>query len=327
MACRKKTNFDRNRIVDAVPDVLQDRIQSLFRKLEDRESSNCKSIGSCKQLKNGLKTLLNLLRKVQTLRTSSDVEKYLANLRCLRVEFLAINNDTGMTGWTSEEAIGILDELRAYAGSRKDVTHSQQKVYETSASNNEPNFGTTYSPSSSLTSTIVDGYSNNGWQDGLNDENESDPNNSRPPADDLVPAVKNAQSPDNDDPPDGGPVEESTDTNNPPQNAALVMPDNNGIINQQNVVIDDPLIISEDIQDLQERIGLVSFLPYECGEHVAYQRPSNSTELLNPWTSQVTTNPVPVSGDPNNLDLIDTQQAEMVLSTEKHSLLPPNIRL
>ena len=63
-------------------------------------------------------------------------------------------------------------------------------------------------------------------------ENESDPNNSRPPADDLVPAVKNAQSPDNDDPPDGGPVEESTDTNNPPQNAALVMPDNNGIINQ-----------------------------------------------------------------------------------------------
>ena len=71
MACKKKTNLDRNKIIDAVPGILQDKIQSAFQLLEDCEGSNCKSIRSCKQLKK----LLNLLCKVQTLCTSSDVER------------------------------------------------------------------------------------------------------------------------------------------------------------------------------------------------------------------------------------------------------------
>ena len=160
MACKKKTNLDRNRIIDAVPGILRDRIQSVFRMLENCENNNYKSVRNCKQLKTGLKTLLNFLYKVQTLVTSSDVKKYLANLSCLRAEFLAINSDTG---WMCAEAIGILDELKALAGSRRDTTQSghgvmQQKFFETSASNNEP-FGFPYSPPLySLTSIIADGY-------------------------------------------------------------------------------------------------------------------------------------------------------------------------
>ena len=83
----------------------------------------------------------------------------------------------------------------------------------------------------------------------------------------------------------------------------------------------------EDIQSLQERTGLISFGPYELGEHVANQRLEKLPESSIPWTSQVT-NPIPASGDPNNLDIVNTQHAEMVLGTEKYSLFPPpNTRL
>ena len=156
MACKKK-NLDQNRIVDVIPDVLQDKIQFVRQMLKDCEESTCKCIRNCKELKTGLQTLLNLLSNVQTLCTPSDVEKYLTNLECLQAEFLAISNNTG---WTCTEALGILDKLKAYARCRKDVM--QQKFFETSERNDEPNFGTNHSPSSSLTSTIADGYSNIG---------------------------------------------------------------------------------------------------------------------------------------------------------------------
>jgi len=155
MACKKKTDLDRNRQIDTDPDILQDWVQSVFQMLEGYEDSNCESIKSCKQLKTGLETLIDLLCKVQTLYTNSDVEEYLAHLKCLQDQFSAINTDTG---WICEKAIGILDKLRTLV--RRDVIQSgvmQQKFCKTLASINEP----FQSPSYSLTSTIADGYSNN----------------------------------------------------------------------------------------------------------------------------------------------------------------------
>ena len=103
----------------------------------------------------------------------------------------------------------------------------------------------------------------------------------------------------------------------------LEQPNDNTLLGYHGAV----LMTREDIKDMQEWMGLGSFLPYECGEQVANQRPRNSPDSpipLYPSTVQVTTNAVPASGGPNDLDIVGTQQAEMVLNTEKHSLFPPN---
>ena len=126
MASKKRINLDSNQIVDTSPHFLEDMILLVKKMLQDCEfikGTKCTSIRSYKQLKTGLQKLLNLLYQASTLDSPPGVKKYLAHLESLQAEFTVMDN--GAASGLSAEATRILELLRTFIVSRKEVMKSE----------------------------------------------------------------------------------------------------------------------------------------------------------------------------------------------------------
>ena len=124
MASKEWKTLDPNQLADMSPRFLQDMIllvKCMIQGCEFLKGAKCRNIRSYKQLKTSLQKLLNLLHQVNTLDTYPAVKKYLAHLESLQAEFSVINNDTS---GLCTEATTILEFLRSYVVSRKEVTKS-----------------------------------------------------------------------------------------------------------------------------------------------------------------------------------------------------------